>query len=207
MVLPPNKTEVVYNITEAEVAELADALGSGSSGRKAVRVRVPPSAPKTTIMKKLTHLDKQGRAQMVDVSDKQSTKRVAVAKGSVSMRPETLKLIQDKKIPKGDVLCVARIAGIIAAKKTSELLPLCHPLNISSVDVDVSIDAEERKITIEATVKVTGQTGVEMEALTAVSVAALTIYDMCKAVDKDMVISDIMLMEKLGGRSGVFKRK
>jgi cyclic pyranopterin monophosphate synthase len=159
------------------------------------------------IMKKLTHIDQQGRAKMVDVSEKQSTKRIAVAIGSVSMRPGTLKLIQDKKVPKGDVLCVARIAGIIAAKKTSELIPLCHPLNISSVDVDVSIDAEERKITIEATVKVTGQTGVEMEALTAVSVAALTIYDMCKAVDKDMVISDIMLMEKQGGRSGVFRRK
>lgn len=144
---------------------------------------------------------------MVDVSEKQSTKRIAVAKGSVSMKSETLKLIQDKKVPKGDVVCVSRIAGIMAAKKTSELIPMCHPLNITSVDLDVSIDAEERKITIEATVKVTGQTGVEMEALTAVSVAALTIYDMCKAVDKDMVISDIMLMEKQGGRSGVFKRK
>jgi len=158
-------------------------------------------------MKKLTHLDKQGRAQMVDVSEKQSTKRIAVAKGSVSMKPETLKLIQDKKVPKGDVLCVSRIAGIMAAKKTAELIPMCHPLNITSVDLDLRIDAEERKISIESTVKVTGQTGVEMEALTAVSVAALTIYDMCKAVDKDMVISDIILMEKRGGRSGVFKRK
>jgi cyclic pyranopterin monophosphate synthase len=197
----------VYNIEGAEVAELADALGSGSSGRKAVRVRVPPSAPTTTIMKKFTHLDTQGRAQMVDVSDKQSTKRIAVAKGSVLMRPETLKLIQDKKIPKGDVLCVSRIAGIMAAKKTPELIPMCHPLNISSVDVELSIDTRKNKIDIEAKVKVTGQTGVEMEALSAVSVAALTIYDMCKAVDKDMVISDILLMEKQGGRSGVFKRK
>jgi len=158
-------------------------------------------------MKKLTHLDRQGRAQMVDVSEKQSTKRTAVAKGSVSMRPETLKLIQDKKVPKGDVLCVARIAGIMGAKKVSELIPLCHPLNITSVDIAFDIDNKKNTIAIEATVKVTGQTGVEMEALTAVSVAALTIYDMCKAVDKDMVISDIMLIEKQGGRSGVFKRK
>jgi len=144
---------------------------------------------------------------MVDVSEKQSTKRTAVAKGSVSMRPETLKLIQDKKVPKGDVLCVARIAGIMGAKKVSELIPLCHPLNITSVDIAFDIDNKKNTIAIEATVKVTGQTGVEMEALTAVSVAALTIYDMCKAVDKDMVISDIMLIEKQGGRSGVFKRK
>lgn len=143
---------------------------------------------------------------MVDVSGKASTERIARARGSITMNPETLALIRDRKIPKGDVFCVARIAGIMAAKKTSALVPLCHPLAISSVDVDMWIDEARNAIDIEASVKVTGQTGVEMEALTAVSVAALTIYDMCKAVDKEMVIGDIMLIEKRGGRSGVFKR-
>jgi cyclic pyranopterin phosphate synthase len=157
-------------------------------------------------MKKLTHLDKEGRAKMVDVTEKPSTVREAVSRGSVFMKPETLRLIQDKKIPKGDVLCVARVAAIQAAKRTSELIPMCHPLNITSVSVDFSLDNKKNKIDIEACVKVTGQTGVEMEVLTAVSVAALTIYDMCKAVDKEMVISDIKLMEKKGGRSGHFKR-
>lgn len=157
-------------------------------------------------MKKLTHIDREGRAKMVDVTEKPLTVREAIARGSVSMKPETLKLIQDKKVPKGDVLCVARVAGIQAAKKTSELIPMCHPLNITSVDIDLSLDNKKKKIDIEARVKVTGQTGVEMEALTAVSAAALTVYDMCKAVDKEMVISDVMLMEKKGGRSGHFKR-
>jgi cyclic pyranopterin phosphate synthase len=157
-------------------------------------------------MKKLTHFDKEGRAKMVDVTGKASTVREAVARGTVSMKPETLRLIQDKKIPKGDVLCVARVAAIQGAKKTSELIPMCHPLNITSVSIDFSLDDKRHNIDIEAHVKVTGQTGVEMEALTAVSVAALTIYDMCKAVDKEMVISDIKLMEKKGGRSGHFKR-
>jgi cyclic pyranopterin monophosphate synthase len=158
-------------------------------------------------MKKLTHLDKEGRAKMVDVTGKPSTVREAVARGSVSMKPETLRLIQGKKIPKGDVLCVARVAAIHGAKKTSELIPMCHPLNITSVSADFSLDDKKNNVDIEARVKVTGQTGVEMEALTAVSVAALTIYDMCKAVDKEMVISDIKLVEKKGGRSGHFKRK
>jgi cyclic pyranopterin phosphate synthase len=158
-------------------------------------------------MKKLTHLDKQGRAKMVDVTEKPITLRQAIARGSVSMKHETLKLIKDKKVPKGDVLSVARVAGIMAAKKTSELIPMCHPLNITSVTVDFHLDSKKNRIGIEAGVKVTGQTGVEMEALTAVSVAALTIYDMCKAVDREMVISDIMLIEKSGGRSGVYKRK
>jgi cyclic pyranopterin phosphate synthase len=158
-------------------------------------------------MKKLTHLDKAGRAKMVDVSKKQQTEREAVARGAVHMKPETLALIKDKKVPKGDVLSVARVAGIMAAKKTSELIPMCHPLNIASVDIDLNLNNKENKIEIESRVKVVGQTGVEMEALTAVSVAALTIYDMCKAVDKEMVISDIMLMEKRGGRSGYFKRR
>ena len=123
------------------------------------------------------------------------------------MKPDTIKLIKDRKIPKGDVFSVAKIAGIAAAKKTSELIPLCHPLSIASVDIDFDLNGKRNKVEIEARVKVVGQTGVEMEALTAVSVAALTIYDMCKAVDKEMVISDIMLMEKKGGRSGHFKRR
>lgn len=158
-------------------------------------------------MKKLTHLDREGRARMVDVTEKPSTLREAVAKGSVYMQSGTLQLIQDRKIPKGDVLCVARVAGIAAAKKTSELIPMCHPLVITSVSIEFTVDNKKNKLVIQSRVKVTGQTGVEMEALTAVSAAALAIYDMCKAVDKEMVISDIMLIEKRGGRSGVFKRR
>ena len=156
-------------------------------------------------MKKLTHLDEEGRAKMVDISKKPSTLREAVARGSVHMKPETLHLIKKGKVPKGDVLSVARIAGIMAAKKTSELIPLCHPLDITSVTIDFSFDRD--RLDIEAHVKVVSQTGVEMEALTAVSIAALTIYDMCKAVDKEMVISGVMLMEKRGGKSGEYKRK
>lgn len=158
-------------------------------------------------MKRLTHLDKEGRAKMVDISEKPLTYREAVVKGSVYMKPETLRLIKDKKVPKGDVLCVSRVAGIMAAKKTSELIPMCHPLNITSVNINFNFDGKKNKLDIEARIKILGRTGVEMEALTAVSAAALTIYDMCKAVDKEMVISDIMLVEKRGGRSGVFKRK
>jgi cyclic pyranopterin phosphate synthase len=157
-------------------------------------------------MKKLTHLDRQGRAKMVDISEKPVTRREAVARGSVYMKHETLHLIQEKRVPKGDVLCVSRVAGIMAAKRTPELIPMCHPLNITSVNIDFSLDNNKNKIDIEARVKITGATGVEMEALAAVSAAALTIYDMCKAVDREMVISEIMLMEKRGGRSGVFKR-
>jgi len=158
-------------------------------------------------LKKLSHFDKQGRAKMVDVTGKPVTNRKAVARGSVYMKPETLQLIADSKVPKGDVLTLSRIAGIMAAKKTGELIPLCHPLNITSVDIDLTLDNEKKRIDIEARVKTSGQTGVEMEALSAVSVAALTVYDMCKAVDREMVISDIMLVEKSGGRSGIFKRK
>jgi cyclic pyranopterin phosphate synthase len=157
-------------------------------------------------MKKLTHLDRQGRAKMVDISEKPVTRREAVARGSVYMKRETLRLILHKEVPKGDVLCVARVAGIIAAKRTPELIPMCHPLNITSVDIEFSPDNKKNKIDIEACVRTTGSTGVEMEALTAVSAVALTVYDMCKAVDREMVISEIMLMEKRGGRSGVFKR-
>lgn len=157
-------------------------------------------------MKKLTHIDKNGRAVMVDVSTKKTTHREAVAQGSVYMKPETLRLIEEKAVPKGDVISVAKVAGIMAAKKTSEFIPMCHPLNLTSVKVDIEIDEEGSKIDINAKVKTVGQTGVEMEALTAVSAAALTVYDMCKAADKEMTISGITLLEKRGGRSGEYKR-
>jgi cyclic pyranopterin monophosphate synthase len=157
-------------------------------------------------MKKLTHIDSSGKARMVDVSEKPLTQREAVAQGCVTMNKTTLRLIQKNSITKGDVLGAARVAGIMAAKKTSELIPLCHPLSISSVTVEFTLELKENRIIIEACAKITGQTGVEMEALTAVSIAALTIYDMCKAVDKEMVISDIMLIEKTGGKSGKFRR-
>ncbi len=154
-----------------------------------------------------THLDEKGKAKMVDVSEKPRTQREAVAKGAIYMKPETIRMIIERAIPKGDVITVARVAGIMAAKRTSDLIPMCHPLNLTSVNVDISIEEEKNRLTIESRVKTVGQTGVEMEALTAVSVTALTIYDMCKAVDKEMVISDIMLMEKRGGKSGEFRRK
>lgn len=153
-------------------------------------------------MSKLTHLDKQGHARMVDVSDKAPTVRVAVAEGAVNMLPETLAMIAEGRHAKGDVLAVARIAGIQAAKKTPDLIPLCHPLMLSSVKVDIECQPASSRVYILAQCKLTGQTGVEMEALTAVSVAALTIYDMCKAVDKGMQIGDIRLLNKSGGRSG-----
>ncbi|MBI4847433.1 MAG: cyclic pyranopterin monophosphate synthase MoaC [Nitrospirae bacterium] len=157
-------------------------------------------------MKRLTHIDKEGKARMVDVGNKPATQREAVAAGAVYMEKETLRLITDNKIAKGNVFETARLAGIMAAKKAHELIPLCHPLNITSVSVDFTTDKKKNKVDIEAKVKCTGQTGVEMEALIAVSVAALTIYDMCKAVDKAMVISGIMLIEKRGGKSGEWKR-
>lgn len=157
-------------------------------------------------MGKLSHLDSKGRATMVDVTGKNATRREAVARGSVFMKRQTLSLITDQKIAKGNVFETARLAGIMAAKKTNELIPLCHPLNLTSVSVDLSPDSKNHSITIEARVKCTGKTGVEMEALAAVSVAALTIYDMCKAVDRGMVISDIMLVEKRGGKSGTWVR-
>lgn len=144
---------------------------------------------------------------MVDVSNKTTTCREAVAQGTVYMKKQTLNLVTDKKISKGDVFETARLSGIMAAKKTYELIPLCHQLNLTFVTVDFSIDKKKNKVNIESRVKCTGQTGVEMEALMAVSAAALTIYDMCKAVDRAMVISDIMLMEKRGGRSGEWVRK
>jgi len=158
-------------------------------------------------MRKLTHIDSSGKAQMVDVSEKPLTQREAVARGFVSMKRRTLKLIQENSIAKGDVLGVARVAGTMAAKKTSELIPLCHPLNITSITVEFTLEPKKSRILIESRVKISGQTGVEMEALTAVSIAALTVYDMCKAVDKEMVISEVMLIEKTGGKSGIFRRK
>ncbi len=157
-------------------------------------------------MEEWTHFDATGRAKMVDVSRKESTHREAIARGVVFMRPETFKRITQREIKKGDVLGVAQIAGIMAAKKVSELIPLCHPLNLSSVEILFYPEEEKSKIEIEARVKVVGSTGVEMEALTAVSVAALTIYDMCKSYDREMAISEIRLMKKTGGKSGKFER-
>ncbi len=156
--------------------------------------------------KKLTHIDKEGKVNMVDVSRKRSTLREAVAGGSIKMEKETLKLITDKKVAKGDVLETARLAGIMAAKKTCDLIPLCHQINLSTVSIDFKVDKKKSRIDIEAKAKCKGQTGVEMEALVAASTAALTIYDMCKAVDRGMVISDIMLLKKNGGKSGSWKR-
>lgn len=150
----------------------------------------------------LTHFDAEGRARMVDVGNKPDTERLARARGRITMAPETMRLLREKALPKGDVLAVARVAGIMAAKETSRLIPMCHPLSLTHVAVDFTLDAEESAVVIEAVASLTGKTGVEMEALTAVSVAALTVYDMCKAVDKGMVIGDICLLEKLGGKSG-----
>jgi len=153
-----------------------------------------------------THFDKEGKARMVDVSDKAETERVATAKGSVLMQPATLALIKEGGVKKGDVLSVARLAGIMGAKKTPDLIPLCHPLALTSVQVDLTLDEARNAVDITATCKLVGKTGVEMEALTAVSVAALTVYDMCKAVDKAMQIVDIRLTHKSGGKSGTFER-
>ena len=144
---------------------------------------------------------------MVDVSDKEITSREATARGTIRMRPETLELILKNKVEKGDVFSVARVAGIMAAKKTPDLVPMCHPLAITSVKIDLSPAKNPARVEIEATVRVSGKTGVEMEAMTAVSVAALTIYDMCKAVDREMSIGEIRLVKKSGGKSGTFIRK
>ena len=152
-----------------------------------------------------THFDKEGKARMVDVSDKAETERVATAKGSVIMQPGTLALIKEGGVKKGDVLSVARLAGIMGAKRTPDLIPLCHPLALTSVQVDLTLDEARSAVDITATCKLTGKTGVEMEALTAVSVAALTVYDMCKAVDKAMRLTDIRLTHKSGGKSGTYE--
>ncbi|NMM62728.1 cyclic pyranopterin monophosphate synthase MoaC [Clostridium sp. P21] len=154
----------------------------------------------------LTHINSEGRAKMVDVSEKSDTEREAIAKGSIYMKEETLKRISDGGIKKGDVLSVAQVGGIMGAKNTSQIIPMCHPIMISGCDIRFDLDFENLKIDIEAVTKTVGKTGIEMEALTAVSVAALTIYDMCKAIDRQMIISDIMLMRKSGGKSGVYQR-
>jgi len=151
-----------------------------------------------------THLDAEGNAVMVDVSAKEATERTATAKGSVIMAPETLQRILDRGVKKGDVLSVAQLAGIMAAKRTPDLIPLCHPLMLTSVTVDLTCDPARNAVDIQATCRLNGQTGVEMEALTAVTVAALTVYDMCKAVDRGMRIEDVRLTHKSGGKSGTF---
>ena len=152
--------------------------------------------------KRLSHTDRSGRARMVDVSAKRDTKREAVARGTISMQPETLALIQSGGVPKGDVIATARLAGIMGAKRTHELVPLCHPLLLTDIDVSITPDKRANALNIEAVVRTTGKTGVEMEALTAVAVAALTVYDMCKAVDRGMRIEDVRLARKRGGKSG-----
>jgi len=158
-------------------------------------------------MSSFTHIDDEGRVRMVDVTAKKPSERTAVAGGMISMNSETFELIENQKVKKGNVLETARIAGIMAAKKTAELIPMCHPLNITHIQVDFSPDAAASCIGIEAAVRAIDQTGVEMEAITAVSVAALTIYDMCKSSDKEMTISKIQLLKKSGGKSGTYVRK
>jgi cyclic pyranopterin phosphate synthase len=156
---------------------------------------------------KLTHFDEEGAARMVDVTAKEETGREAVAEGRVFMQPETLALILNRKVVKGDVFAVARIAGIMTAKRTPDIIPLCHPLNLSSVNIAFEPDKERSSVLIRATVRIMARTGVEMEALAAVAAAGLTIYDMCKSTDRTMTISDIRLMKKSGGKSGTFERK
>ncbi len=158
-------------------------------------------------MTKLSHFDREGRARMVDVGSKPQTQRIAVASARVVMKAETLRRITDKDIEKGDVLGVARVAGIMAAKRTGEVIPLCHPLNIDSVEIFFQPDVERSEVRIEAKVKSTGKTGVEMEALVATAASALTIYDMCKAIDRGMKIFEIMLLKKSGGKSGTYIRQ
>ncbi|MEI7554270.1 cyclic pyranopterin monophosphate synthase MoaC [Candidatus Chlorohelix sp.] len=156
-------------------------------------------------MSELTHFNEEGRARMVDVSEKAITDRRAVARGTVVMQPETLQLIREGRVKKGDVLAVAQVAGIMAAKKTHEIIPMCHPLLLSGINLRFELDDSKNAVLIEAEVKTTSQTGVEMEALTAVSAAALTIYDMVKAVDRAMSIENIRLVHKSGGKSGTFE--
>lgn len=157
-------------------------------------------------MKRLSHVDRRGRARMVDISDKNETKREAVARGVITMQPGTLRLIQKGALPKGDVLAAARLAGIMAAKRVPDLIPLCHSLLLTNAEIEFTPMEDSGRLNIESRVKMTGRTGAEMEALTAVAVAALTIYDMCKAVDKEMVIGSIRLVAKRGGKSGTYRR-
>ncbi len=156
-------------------------------------------------MSDLSHIDERGRARMVDVGGKEETDRVAVAEARVRMAPETLAVIQDEAVPKGDVIATARLAGIMAAKRTHELIPLCHQLNLSSVSVDIEADPELPGLHVLTRARLRGRTGVEMEALVAASVAALTVYDMCKAIDRGMEVTDVRLLEKSGGRSGAWR--
>lgn len=157
-------------------------------------------------MKRLSHVDRRGQARMVDISDKDETKREAVARGVITMRSETLRLIQQGSLPKGDVLAAARLAGVMAAKRVPDLIPLCHPLLLTSAEIEFTPVERTGRLDIESRVRITGRTGAEMEALTAVAVAALTVYDMCKAVDKAMVIGSIRLVVKKGGKSGTYRR-
>ncbi|MCK9273658.1 MAG: cyclic pyranopterin monophosphate synthase MoaC [Syntrophales bacterium] len=158
-------------------------------------------------MSQFTHLDENGRSKMVDITEKNETVREAVASGLVLMNPDTVRAIGEREIPKGDVLGTAKIAGLLAAKKTSDIIPMCHPLSLTNIEIDFSADSEKGKISIKSTARTIGRTGVEMEALMAVSAAALTIYDMCKSADREIIISDIKLLKKSGGKSGVFIRK
>jgi cyclic pyranopterin phosphate synthase len=162
---------------------------------------------KTYPMNKLTHFDNSGQAHMVNVGDKPNTHRIAIASGQITMLPETFKMVEAGTHKKGDVLGIARIAGIQASKKTADLIPLCHPLALSHVSLDFELNKETSSITCQVKAETTGPTGVEMEALTAVQVALLTIYDMCKAVDRGMVMSDVKLLEKSGGKSGEWKAR
>jgi cyclic pyranopterin phosphate synthase len=171
----------------------------------------PEAAPLTITleeaMPRLTHFDKKGRAKMVDVSKKAETMREAVVRGSVFMNPKTFRRIMSGKIEKGDVFAVAKVAGIMAAKKTSEIIPMCHPLNLSHVEINFYPVERESRVDIEANVKIKAQTGVEMEGFVAVATAGLTIYDMCKAIDRGMVLSNIHLVKKTGGKSGMYIAK
>lgn len=166
-----------------------------------------PSREYHSSMPKLTHFNPAGEAHMVDVGDKQATQRIAVTEGYIEMQPETLALVMEGGHKKGDVLGIARIAGIMASKKTADLVPLCHPLPLTHVDIELTPQPEHNRIRCQTTVKTAGQTGVEMEALTATQVALLTIYDMCKAVDRGMTIQTVRLLEKAGGKSGHWRRK
>ncbi len=157
-------------------------------------------------MSELTHFNQDGNTHMVDVGDKAITQRVAVTEGSIEMQPETLQLIIERGHKKGDVLAVARVAGIMASKKTADLVPLCHPLPITHVDISLTTNIEKNSVDCRATVKTTGQTGVEMESLLATQITLLTIYDMCKAIDRGMTIQDVRLIEKMGGKSGHWRR-
>jgi len=188
---------------------LLTGLSPGSYNHVSFSLQQPDSAHK---MAEFTHFNESGRARMVDVSEKDSTERAATAQATVFLQPETLETIQRGKIAKGDVLSVAQVAGVMGAKKTPDLIPMCHPILLTAVDISYKEESQPDRegrcsITITATAKTTGPTGVEMEAMTAASVAALTIYDMCKAVDRGMRVGDICLLSKLGGKSGTYTRK